>query len=82
MEAAVSKNTTPAAEVSQNAGFAFPRWARSIFFRAPRLAWEAIFGKSKHLKDESQAENGTGVREALQKKQKTHSHAGPERKKN
>ena len=52
MEAAVSKNATPAAEVSQNAGFAFPRWARSLFFHAPRPAWEAIFGKSQHLKDE------------------------------
>ena len=38
--------------MSQNAGFAFPRWARSTFFRGPRLAWEAILGKSQHLKDE------------------------------
>ena len=53
MTAKARKSSAPAAEVLQNAEFAFPRWARSLFFHASRLAWEAIFCKSHHLKDES-----------------------------
>ena len=80
MKATVSKNATPAAEVSQNAGFAFPRWARSLFFHAPRPAWEAIFRKSQHFKDE-EAKLKTARHwrsRGVAKNKKTHPHAGPE----